>query len=442
MFGLENMLLAGMTLFIVGLSTYLFMSRRSLSRSFDRIRFLESRVRSLNAGLLDATREKSQAIVTAEQLPVIVQKLADRLPAESHPPIIVRYAKEILEASRVGYFVPVPNSEHYTLQVGCGFPRNWQGKVRIAQDEGALGQALRQRIVLARKDVEHGGLRSSYPSLEREGIEPDLVAPVDGIAGVEGVLVVAGCSRSPTQMKAHVSMLADLLSLSIRNARLLESREQGVCYDHLTGLANRFHFASVFETEIRRTRNYQQPLSLLFFDLDRFKEVNDTWGHFAGDSVLRSVAQVVRRCTRSSHLVARYGGDEFVVLLPSTNKEQACQYAENLRQRIAETEFRVEGRDEPARLTISGGLAMFPGDGLSTTDLVRAADDALYEAKKGGRNRIVQAGRNLLSEDLPVPPTRAATLIAVPAAATATTTPRESETVEEPARNGASERLA
>jgi len=387
----QNLLLAGLIFAIAGALACLFMERRSRFASSARIRFLESKLGELNAGLLEANLEKSQAVLTAKQVPVIVQNLTERLPVDFYPPIIVRHAKEITNAGQVGYFVPLQDSEHYTLQVGYGFPGDWRGKIRVARDEGALGQALQKRIVITREDIEPGGIRSSQPSLEREGIEPDLVAPVYGISGIEGVLVIAGCNRAPATLKAQVSMLVDILSLSIQNASLLESNAQGVYCDHLTGLANRFYFARIFETEIRRAWNYQQPLSLLFFDLDRFKDINDSWGHAAGDAVLQNIARIARNCTRSSHLVARYGGDEFVVLLPSTNKDQAFQYAENLRERIAETDIPIQGRNDPVRLTISGGISMFPGDGRSTTDLIQAADDTLYEAKKNGKNRIMIA---------------------------------------------------
>ena len=386
--GVQNLLLDGLIFAIAGALACLYMERRSRSASSVRIQFLESKLRELNKGLLEEKLEKSQAVRTAELIPVIVQKLTERLPVDSYPPIIVRHAKEITNARQVGYFVPLPDSKHYTLKVGYGFPEGWRGKVRVARDEGALGQALRKRVVIMREEIEPDGIRVSLPSLEREGIKPDLVAPVYGISGIVGVLVIAGCNLSCRDLKVQASMLVDLLSLSMQNASLLESNEQGVYYDQLTGMANRFYFARIFETEIRRAWNYQQPLSLLFFDLDGFKDINDSWGHPAGDAVLQNIARIARNCTRSSHLVARYGGDEFVVLLPSTNKDQAFQYAENLRERIAETDIPIQGRNDPVRLTISGGISMFPGDGQSTTDLIQAADDALYEAKKDGKNRI------------------------------------------------------
>ncbi len=386
----QTVIPAGLAICVAGTLLCFFIDHRFRSKSSDRIRCLEKTQGELNTALMEAKLERSQAVRTAEQIPVIVQKLTERLSADSYPPIVVRHAKEILNAARVGYFVPVPDSEHFALKVGYGFPGEWEDTFRIAQDEGAVGQAIRKRVVLTKEEIESGGNRTPQSSLEREGIHPDLVAPVFGISGIEGILVLEGCNGCPVNRKTHVSMLADLLSLSIQNATLLETNDRGVYHDPLTGLANRFYFARVFESEIRRALNYQQPLSLLFFDLDRFKEINETLGHRAGDEVLRNVARITRSCTRSSHIIARYGADEFVVLLPSTDKEPAYRYAENLRKRIAEAEIAVEGSDDPVRLTISGGISTFPGDGRSTTELARNADEALDEAKKEGKNRIAR----------------------------------------------------
>lgn len=127
------------------------------------------------------------------------------------------------------------------------------------------------------------------------------------------------------------------------------------------------------------------------FDIDGFKKINDTYGHHAGDGVLRNLAGILRQKTRGSDLVGRFGGDEFMVLLTSTTRERAEAFGEKLRTVIGTTEFRVPERDKPLRITISGGLAMFPAHGQSTPELFRAADDALYEAKRNGRNRTVVA---------------------------------------------------
>jgi len=387
--GFGTLLIAGGILAAAFASARLFMMYRRLQlKSSEQIRSLEEKIGELHKGLLEAKLEKSHAMRAAEQVPMIVQKLTEQLTADSYPPVIVRYAKEITNASKVGYFVPLADSEYLVLRVGYGFPDDWQGKFRVARKEGALGQALRKQVVLAKEDFDHDIFPGSLPSLEQEGIDPDLVAPVHGISGIEGVLVIAECNLPPGTLKINVSMLVDLLSLSIRNATLLESKEQIAYYDHLTGLANRFYFMKIFESEIRRALNYQQPLSLLIFRIDRFGEIRDTEGHLAGNTILRNIASIAKNCTRSCHFIARYGGDTFAVLLPSTKKDHAFRYAENLRERIAATDLLIDGKKNPVRHTISGGISAFPEDGRSITELTRAAGDALDEADTGEMNRI------------------------------------------------------
>src|SRR5512134_149874 len=229
-----------------------------------------------------------------------------------------------MNAFMVGYFIPLADPEYFVLRVGYGFPDDWQGQMRIAWKEGAIGQALRKRIVLAKGDFESHVFPSVLPSLEKEGIEPDIVAPVYGISGIAGVLVIAECDLPPGSMKVTVSMLVDLLSLSIQKATLLEYKEQVGYYDPLTGLSNRFNFMKIFESALRKALNYQQPLSLLRFDIDRFRETIDA--KHKGEA-LGKIADVVRECTRSSHSIERFGENEFAVLLPSTKKEHAFRYA-------------------------------------------------------------------------------------------------------------------
>ncbi|OIP36393.1 MAG: hypothetical protein AUK27_01905 [Deltaproteobacteria bacterium CG2_30_66_27] len=127
------------------------------------------------------------------------------------------------------------------------------------------------------------------------------------------------------------------------------------------------------------------------FDIDKFKDVNDSFGHSAGDVVLKKLAEIVQKNTRSSDLVGRYGGDEFMVLMASSTKDSVLNYVNHLREIVASTGIMVPLKNTPIRLTISGGLAMCPADGQSTTELLRAADSALYEAKRKGGNRILRA---------------------------------------------------
>ncbi|MEW6720776.1 MAG: sensor domain-containing diguanylate cyclase [Thermodesulfobacteriota bacterium] len=362
-------------------------------------RMTRQQAAALREELSGLKKTLSRKAEIADRLPVIAKNLTERLPESAFPSILVRGAKELFGADQVGYFSPLEGSTDFTLAVGTGYPAEWQGKIRVAPDEGLLGLALQKKIVAARIDPLAGsGLRVSSRSLERIGIPPDFAAPIFGPTGINGVLVITGCPHSLEEERKYVSMLADLFSIAMEKAALADATRTGAWRDELTGVSTRLHFLQRFESEIRRTENYQQSFSLFMFDIDRFKTINDAYGHSVGDAVIQRVAEITKKYTRISDIVGRYGGDEFLVLITSTTREQALRYSENIRSRIAEDELRIQGVNDPVRLTISGGLAFFPIHGQTTTDLMQAADHALYEAKRKGRNRTVVAKVSSLAD--------------------------------------------
>jgi diguanylate cyclase (GGDEF)-like protein len=352
----------------------------------------QQQIGALTAELKNLKTEFSRKGEIVVLLPGITKKMTEKFPPDAYPAIAVRSVKDFFHAGKVGYFAPAENSPDYTLVVGAGFPPDWLGNVRIHADEGILGMALQKKMVVTRMDRQSSsGRRPSSRSLEDLGVSPDFVAPVFGISGPIGALVAAGCPLPLEEERINMSMLADLLSMAMQNAALIDPTRDGKWVDQLTGVSNRIHFLQRFESEIRRTESYRQALGLFMFDIDEFKKINDTHGHHAGDIVIKRVAEIVRRNTRGYDLVGRYGGDEFMVLITSTTGEQAASFAENLREKVSTTDIAIPGTDVPVRITISGGLAMFPTHGQSTPELFKAADVALYESKRQGRNRVLVA---------------------------------------------------
>lgn len=157
--------------------------------------------------------------------------------------------------------------------------------------------------------------------------------------------------------------------------------------DGLTGLYNKRYFHEAIERETVAARRYDRPLTLLTFDIDHFKQCNDTYGHLAGDQVLRQIAGVVHHRARAADVLARTGGEEFSMILPGTVLENAGTLAEAIRQAVADTVFRYEATT--LSITISMGVAQWQPDMREADDLVKLADLRLYAAKHGGRNRVV-----------------------------------------------------
>src|SRR5438034_1051374 len=180
--------------------------------------------------------------------------------------------------------------------------------------------------------------------------------------------------------------------------------------DPKTGLFNARHFATALSEEIGRARRFERPMSLIMADLDLLRDINNTYGHLAGDAVLKGIAEVFRAQLRHYDVPARFGGEEFSILLPETPPEQALEIAERIRKAVSETSFDVETSSEPIHATVSIGVAAFPKDGADANELIHQADLAVYRAKLQGRNRVLGAS----SEPLLMPADRGQRLVAVP----------------------------
>lgn len=180
-----------------------------------------------------------------------------------------------------------------------------------------------------------------------------------------------------------LNIIGRLARPRIADPEIIEQLYRDATTDPLTGLANRRHYRERLANEITRSKRYQKPFVIALFDVDNFKKINDTQGHGVGDGVLQKIARIIREAIRTSDLGARWGGEEFVVLMPETPKRGAVAVAERIRERVA----------EQVNVTLSGGLAAFPGDGTDERDLFIFADRALYRAKSEGKNQICPSPR-------------------------------------------------
>jgi diguanylate cyclase (GGDEF)-like protein/putative nucleotidyltransferase with HDIG domain len=198
--------------------------------------------------------------------------------------------------------------------------------------------------------------------------------------------------------------------LLIHRSLAVPALQQEARVDPKTGLFNARYFASALGEELGRASRFDRPLSLIMADLDLLRDINNSYGHLAGDAVLQGIAQIFRAQLRHYDVPARFGGEEFSILLPETPPEQALEIAERIRRAVAACEFEVETSEQPIRATVSIGVAGYPKDGMDANALIHQADLAVYRAKLQGRNRVLGAS----SEPLLMPVERSTRLVAVP----------------------------
>ena len=265
---------------------------------------------------------------------------------------------------------------------------------------------IRERIAQARLDaVDDESFIADLNGLVRRHGEHVCPYIFNSLAALE--LPVDDAVSLWTQLQTHrlelaatlgreigiVTALSDLLDQTGRGShaqlidtRVLERAVRGTTHDYLTGLCNRTYFDETYEQQVNFAKRYNSHLSVLFLDIDDFKEINDSIGHIAGDLALKTVAGIINNAKRNSDISARFGGEEFVLLMPHTSSDNAYNLAERIRKEIEQTTltFNVQRFS----LTISGGLASYPQHSTDPGDLLVMADSALYLAKGAGKNAI------------------------------------------------------
>jgi diguanylate cyclase (GGDEF)-like protein len=262
------------------------------------------------------------------------------------------------------------------------------------------------------ESTECWALRTGHPHLVAGG---DSTARCAHAAGVEGsYLCLPILAQGETLGILHLQMTADApplgavelsfkttfagqVGLSMANIKLRDALRTQSVRDALTGLYNRRYLEETLDRELRRSARAQQSLGILMIDLDHFKNFNDSYGHDAGDAVLRETGASLTKGIRAEDFVCRFGGEEFVVILPTADLEAALARAESLRSKMRDLTILHQGKPM-GMITISVGVAAFPEHGTSPKELMAAADAALYEAKHRGRDQVVAAAAKVLEQ--------------------------------------------
>ena len=259
--------------------------------------------------------------------------------------------------------------------------RHWQALAGTARENRREVERNREQLAVRALD---GELRSATDPVSMEG---HLCVPMTAGGLAVGVLGVPDSAGPFTEGRRRaLAATAALLGIALRNAQLFQELREHSLRDGLTSCFNRTHALEVLDVELRRARRSQMPLSLIMFDLDHFKEVNDRYGHLCGDAVLAAVGGRMRDVLRGSDLKCRYGGEEFLVLLPETPLEGAKRVADSLRRELAD--LPIHWKDETLGITASFGVTVALPSEIDAEAIIGRADAALYRAKEQGRNCV------------------------------------------------------
>jgi diguanylate cyclase (GGDEF)-like protein len=213
------------------------------------------------------------------------------------------------------------------------------------------------------------------------------------------LFISVGVGHLAREERARGKQIEEIERLNARNAKLQTRNERAARYDRLTGILNRANFEKQAQRELRRAKGSTAYYSVLFCDMDHLKRVNDELGHEAGDRVLRAVGAALKKSLRGNDLIGRYGGDEFVALLPGLTRETAYDRADQLIASVGSVNVLLS---EDLHVGLSVGIASYPFDAQDYATLVRLADQAMYLAKRGGGNRVRTANDlRLFWEEMP-----------------------------------------
>lgn len=298
--------------------------------------------------------------------------------------------EDILKADRCSILLLDKASNELVLRAARGMRAGAVGKLRLRSDQGLAGEALRTGKPVNVPDTDLEPLFVPSPS-GYEKIRSMLVVPLlvrDNRLGVINISSVKKKRVFTSKEMMAIGLVADYAALALENAGLLEEKERQAITDGLTGLYNYRYFKNRLSELVERYQGRPARISLIWMDLDHFKEYNDTFGHIKGSEVLKRLAGIISDCVKGREaVVTRYGGDEFAVILPGMGGREAGRIAEEIRKAIYRTDFAPGGRGYQ-RISASIGLAVFPDDARDANALVEKADQAMYYAKERGRNKV------------------------------------------------------
>jgi len=327
------------------------------------------------------------------KIPIVVQRLNSTLKVEEIISSVVDLVTEMIPTKTVEIYL-LDGADNYLKAASNQNEGN--GNATYSFGEGMVGLAAQHRMVQMKDHFNK--MSKSKAELQQPETHLWMAVPIQFKDRLLGVLGIGSISSPIGNEVDLMKMIADIAGVALINQTIIGEAKHKANTDALTGLNNRNYLFHMAQNYVEKSIREGSPISIFLFDIDNFKHYNDTNGHDEGDTLLKELSDVVRTVTRKNAVIVRYGGEEFIVMLPGISKEDTYIYAERLREKISEYPFRHRETQPLGRVSISGGVASFPIDGDSIYKTIQLADMSLYKAKSEGRNRVILHQAYLFSE--------------------------------------------
>jgi diguanylate cyclase (GGDEF)-like protein len=377
--------------------------RSELQQVVSQVDALERQKTELLAGL-----ERQQFLSRfLRELPLLTEQLHSRVKARRIPGILLQVVLRSFEPGQALVLLRRRAAESEPgrtgrLTVAAVHPTSSSTKpgVEILIGQGELGFVGEAQLTMTREDFERETSlsRGRFRASNLPGFKPDLAAPMVFDEQTVGVIALSGSRYQGSDAKTAMWLVAQIGAVALHNVAAYSHMKSTADMDGLTRIYNKRHMIGTMGEQIYQAQKRLSPLSVFLFDIDNFKNYNDVNGHVAGDKLLQELAGLVKENIREDSIFGRFGGEEFLVILPGSSPDEAMAVAEKIRVLIANHNFPFSARQPLGVLSVSGGVATYPTDAMDSTSLLRAADTALYTAKHQGRNRVVSAQKKYIWE--------------------------------------------
>ncbi len=335
-------------------------------------------------------KERQRLTKELSALRLIISEINSTLELDKVLDLIIQKAIQVVKAERGSLMLFDYKKEELYIKSSVRLSKKTVSTVRIAPGEGIAGWVFKEGKPLLVKEGEKDPRFKKFENVDEE-LKSIISVPLkikDQIIGVINIDNKRKFNIFNMDDLQLLSTFANQAAIAIQNAKLHQEIKQLAITDDLTGLYNFRYIKDRLEEEVKRAQRFKHLLALIMADIDHFKEFNDNYGHLAGNKVLQNIADILRSNIREVDIAARFGGEEFIIILPEANKKEAHKIAERIRIKVEDYNFINKKSHPNEKVTLSLGVTSCFQESVTPQGLIYKVDQALYQAKRRGRNRV------------------------------------------------------